>query len=51
MTCNFCPYIPTKGSSSFLDYYKAVLGSTWGITITSLGLTFYILVFSSSVYS
>ena len=39
----------TKGFSSFLDYYKAVVSSTRGIIITSLGLAFRILDSSNGV--
>jgi hypothetical protein len=39
----------TKGSNSFLDYYKAVISSIKGVIITSLGLVFYILAFKNSI--
>ena len=34
----------TRGSSSFLDHYKAVVGSIGGVTIAGLGLVFRVLV-------
>ena len=41
----------TRGFSSFLNYYSIVVGSIGGITIASLGLAFYILAFSDSIWS
>ena len=32
--------VNTGGSGSFLDYYKAVVGSIGGVTIAGLGLVF-----------
>ena len=33
----------TRGSSSFLDHFKAVVGSIGGVTITGSGLAFRVL--------
>ena len=37
-----------RGSSNYLDCYSAVVGSTGGITIASLGLAFRVLASSNS---
>ena len=39
----------TRGSSSFSDHYKAVVGSIGGVTIASLGLTFRVKGFKNGV--
>ena len=39
----------TRGFNSFLNYYNIVVGSIGGITITNLGLIFYILAFNNGV--
>ena len=41
--------VNTGGSSSFLDCYKAVVGSIGGVTITGLGLTFHVKGFKNGV--
>ena len=41
----------TRGSSSFSDHYKAVVGSIGGVTITSLGLAFRVLAFRDDIQS
>ena len=40
-----------KGFSSFLDYYKAVVGFIGGITIVNLGFIFCVLAFSNGIQS
>ena len=39
----------TRGFSGFLGHYKAVVGSIRGVTITGLGLVFYILAFRDNI--
>ena len=41
--------VNTGGSSSFLDCYKAVVGSIGGVIITSLGLAFCVLAFRNDI--
>ena len=41
----------TRGSSSFLDYFKVVVGSTGGVTITGSGLMFRVLASRDSIQS
>jgi hypothetical protein len=43
--------VNTGGFSSFSDRYKAVVGSTGGVTITSLGLAFRVLASRDSIRS
>ena len=40
-----------RGSGSFLDHYKAVVGSIGGVTIAGLGLAFRVKGFRNSVWS
>ena len=39
----------TKGSNSFSDYCKAVVGFIGGVTIASLGLAFRVLAFRDNI--
>jgi hypothetical protein len=41
--------VNTGGSNSFLNCYKAVVGSIGEVIIISLGLVFYILAFRDSI--
>ena len=43
--------INTRGPSSFLDYYKTVIGSIRGVTIASLGLVFRVSAFRDNIQS
>jgi hypothetical protein len=43
--------VNTRGSSSFSDCYKAVVGSTGGVTIAGLGLAFRVLASRDSIRS
>ena len=39
----------TRGSSSFSDYYEAVVDFIGGVTIASLGLAFRVLAFKNDI--
>ena len=41
----------TRGFSSFLNRYKAVVGFIGGVTITGLGLVFRVKGFKNSIWS